>query len=189
LLTILVVTIHAPDALSLDTSFSADGKVTTSFSAGDDVGSGIAVQSDDKIVVVGTSDDGSGTSEFAVARYLPDLSLTGGGGGGGGCFIATAAYGSPMQPYVKVLHEFRDRFLLVNTAGKGFVRLYNTYSPPIANLIADSESLRAIVRLCLIPFVGVSWVALKIGFVPTMALMLLVGSGLIGFVWFRRKYK
>ena len=75
------------------------GKETTSFSAGDDVGSGIAVQSDDKIVVVGTRDSGSGTSEFAVARYLPDLSFSfpgGGGGGGGGCFIATAAYGSPM---------------------------------------------------------------------------------------------
>ena len=74
--------------------------MTTSFSAGDDVGSGIAVQSDDKIVVVGTSDDGSGTSEFAVARYLLDLSFTGGGGGvsggGSGCFIATAAYGLPM---------------------------------------------------------------------------------------------
>ena len=58
------------------------GKVTTSFSAGDDVGSGIAVQSDNKIVVVGTSDDGSGTSEFAVARYLPDLSFSFNGGGG-----------------------------------------------------------------------------------------------------------
>ena len=29
----------------------------------------------------------------------------------------------------------------------------------------------------------------KIGFVPKMALMLLSGSGFIGFVWFRRKYK
>ena len=108
LLTFLIVTIHASDALSLDTSFGADGKVTTSFSAGNDLGSGIAVQSDDKIVVVGTSDNGSGASEFAVARYPLDLSFFGfgagsedgggGGGGGGGCFIATAAYGSPMQP-------------------------------------------------------------------------------------------
>ena len=79
LLTILVVTMHASDALSLDNSFSGDGMVTTSFSAGNDVGSGIAVQSDDKIVVVGTSDSGSGTSDFAVARYPADLSLTGGG--------------------------------------------------------------------------------------------------------------
>jgi len=119
-----------------DGSFTTNGIIsglaTTSFSAGDDVGSGIAVQSDDKIVAVGTSDDGSGTSDFAVARYLQDLSFLfpgadGGGGGGGGCFIATAAYGSPMQPYVKVLNKFRDRFLRVNTAVKGFVRLYNTY--------------------------------------------------------------
>jgi uncharacterized delta-60 repeat protein len=75
LLPLLIVTIHASDALALDTSFSDDGKVTTSFSAGDDVGSGIAVQPDDKIVVVGTSDDGSGTSEFAVARFNSDGSL------------------------------------------------------------------------------------------------------------------
>ena len=75
LLTLLIVTIHASDALSLDTSFSGDGLVTTSFSAGDNVGSGIAVQSDDKIVVVGTSDDGSGSSEFAVARFNVDGSL------------------------------------------------------------------------------------------------------------------
>ena len=76
------------------------GKAITSFTAGDDIGSGIAVQSDDKIVVVGTADDGSGDSDFAVARYPVDLSLTGGGGGGGGgggCLISAAAYGFRMQ--------------------------------------------------------------------------------------------
>ena len=85
---------------SIDASFpdpdNSSGKAITSFTAGDDIGSGIAVQSDGKIVVVGTADDGSGDSDFAVARYNPaDLSLTGGGGGGGGggCFIATAADG------------------------------------------------------------------------------------------------
>jgi hypothetical protein len=53
LLASLIFAMHASDALSLDTSFGTDGRVTTSFSNGDDVGSGIALQSDDKIVVVG----------------------------------------------------------------------------------------------------------------------------------------
>src|SRR5210317_2002656 len=75
LLTLLIVTIHASDALALDTSFSGDGKVTTSFSGGDDVGSGIAVQANGKIVVVGTSNSGSGNSGFAVARFNDDGSL------------------------------------------------------------------------------------------------------------------
>jgi len=104
---------------SLTGTGTAFGKMTTSFSAGDDVGSGIAVQFDDKVVVVGTRDDGSGTSDFAVARYLPDLKrfegslgrgVGGGGGGGGGCFITTAIYDSPMQFSTKVWLEFRDRF-------------------------------------------------------------------------------
>ena len=100
----MIVTIHASDALSLDTSFSGDGMATISFSAGNDVGSGIAVQSDDKIVAVGTSDNGSGTSQFAVARYRLDLTSNGGGGGGGGsCFIETATYGSPTIGFVPTM--------------------------------------------------------------------------------------
>jgi len=113
----------------------------------------------------------------------------GGGGGGGGCFIATAAYGSLMEPHVKILRDFRDRFLLHNSMGKGFVRLYNTYSPPMANFIAKHDNLRAMVRISLLPVVGVSWITLKIGPLSTVALMLLFISCFVGLIWHRRRYK
>jgi len=89
------------------------------------------------------------------------------------CFIATAAYGSPMEPQVEVLREFRDRFLLDNRPGKIFVLFYNTYSPELADFMARHDNLRTVVRLGLLPLVGVSWIALKLGPIPTMVFMLL----------------
>lgn len=104
------------------------------------------------------------------------------GGGGGGCFIATAAYGSPMAPQVKVLREMRDRFLLNNVLGKTLVDFYYDYSPAAADFIAGHAGLRAMVRVGLLPLVGVSWIALKIGLVPSIGFMLVFGICLIGLV-------
>ncbi len=112
-----------------------------------------------------------------------------GSGGGGGCFIATAAFGSPMQPYVRILREFRDKFLLNNIFGKAFVNLYYKYSPPMADFIAEHANLRAIICVSLLPVVGMSWVAMKYGAEPIMALLLFCGIGLIGLVRVRNKFK
>jgi subtilisin family serine protease len=92
-------------------------------------------------------------------------------GGGGGCFIATAAYGSPMEPHVELLREIRDRYLRHNAVSKSLVSPYYKYSPPVADVIARNKSLRA---LSLLPIVGVSWVALEFGPAPTIAFMLLL---------------
>ncbi len=86
---------------------------------------------------------------------------SGGGSGGGGCFIATAAFGSYEAPYVKLLRDFRDQYLLTNYVGKIFVRFYYTYSPPIAQFIQDRENLKALVRIGLLPLIGMSFILLK----------------------------
>jgi hypothetical protein len=104
-------------------------------------------------------------------------------GAGGACFIATAAFGSPMQPYVKILREFRNRILLNNSIGKFLVNFYYKYSPPMADCISRHDNLRAAVRICLLPVVGMSWIALKFGPASTLGLFLLFAlmsaSGLI----------
>ena len=57
---------------SLDGAFGSGGRVTTNFTgASDDLGSAVALQSDGKIVVGGTSDD-----NFALARYTLKASST-----------------------------------------------------------------------------------------------------------------
>ena len=90
---------------------------------------------------------------------------------------------------MKILRDFRDRFLVHNSLGKSLVHLYYAYSPPMADFIAKHDSLKAVVRVSLFPVVAVSWAVLNIGPVSTLALMFLLVSGFIGIIWFRRKYK
>ncbi len=83
---------------------------------------------------------------------------SGGDGGGGGCFIATAAFGSILEPQVALLRQFRDSYLMTSTLGQKFVELYYHYSPPLADLIRQSELLKLIVRTALLPLLALAYV-------------------------------
>jgi hypothetical protein len=71
----------------------------------------------------------------------------------GGCFIATAAYGTPLAAEVRLLERFRDRYLLTSPPGRFLVQRYNRHSPPIARYIAGRPMLRAAVRAALHPVI------------------------------------
>ena len=75
------------------------------------------------------------------------------GGGGGPCFIATAAYGTPMAADIDTLRTLRDTYLLSNSVGTAFVDTYYRVSPAVANVVAQSPALAAAVRLLLVPVI------------------------------------
>ena len=133
-----------------------------------------------------TAADGSIVDQGAPAT-VTSTPVSSGDGGGGGCFIATAAYGSYMEPHIMILRKFRDRFLLENSIGKAFVNFYYKYSPPMAKFISKHSISRGLVRVSLLPIVGMSWVALKLGLLNTMSLMFFFSICLIGGIIFRRK--
>lgn len=86
------------------------------------------------------------------------------------CFIATAAYGSNMEPDVVILRKFRNHYLLTNPIGRGFTAFYYRYSPPMADFIRDNEILKSITRMALFPFVLMAKLLLS----TTLAFRLLI---------------
>jgi uncharacterized delta-60 repeat protein len=77
ILTTLFLTLGATTSAqpgNLDGDFDADGKVTTDFGTGDDLGQSVAVQPDGRIVVAGSASNGT-NKDFAVARYNMDGTL------------------------------------------------------------------------------------------------------------------
>ncbi len=67
------------------------------------------------------------------------------------CFIATAAYGSSLEPKLGTFRAFRHRFLLLNPYGRRFVEKYYQWGPYAARWIYDHDWARPIVRAGLWP--------------------------------------
>jgi hypothetical protein len=147
---------------------------TTAASATSYADSGLAATTTYTYRVRATGTGGnSAFSAEASATTIAGGSGGGGGGGGGGCFIATAAFGSPLAAEVRVLREFRDRALLTNAPGQILVRIYYRLSPSLARAIAANGTLRAATRGALRPVIW--WVHLALAS-PALALALSGGT-------------
>ncbi len=91
----------------------------------------------------------------STSTVIPEVTDNSGDGGSGGvkCFIATAAYDSYLDPHVKSLRNFRDTYLLSNSAGRIFVEFYYKYSPHFATYITNHEPIKWTIRFFLSPIV------------------------------------
>ena len=107
-----------------------------------------------------------------------------GAGNRPGCFIATAAFGSPLAGQVEILRQFRDRYLLTNALGQKFVSWYYRNGPVASNFIKDKPLAKAAVRLALYPLIGFSFLLIS-GYLPFMTVGLLISALL--FLRFRQK--
>jgi Beta-propeller repeat len=173
--------------VSLDSTATS---TTTQFvgGTGDDFGLGLAVDRSGNVFLVGDTSSadfpvtasavqttfGGTTNAFVVTITQLGISAAAGGGNSSTCFIATAAFGSPIAREVGVLREFRDDVLLPHAAGRAAVAAYYRIGPALAGVIAQSETLKALVRAGLAPMI---WLApLARGHVA-LAFYLVIGAG------------
>jgi uncharacterized repeat protein (TIGR01451 family) len=127
---------------------SSAAQVTAQFTAGS------AATLNSTAAVTGAETDPQPANDSATATTTAISSQPRAEGGGSkNCFIATAAYGTPMDEEVRYLRAFRDQYLLGHRIGRSFVEWYYRVSPPIADFIREHPWLRTTVRAVLAPFV------------------------------------
>lgn len=73
------------------------------------------------------------------------------------CIIATAAYGSPLSPTVRMMRSLRDTKIGSTFTGKNFVSIFNSWyyswSPGVADMVEKTELRREAARILLTPLV------------------------------------
>ena len=104
---------------TLDASFGVKGRVRTDFTAGWDGASGVAIQADGRIVVVGTAGSGPDT-KFALARYNNDGTPDASFGGNGKVVTDFTAWRDGAKG---VAIQADGRIVVVGIAGEGQVRV------------------------------------------------------------------
>lgn len=62
------------------------------------------------------------------------------------CFVATAAFGTPLQYEIQVLRDWRDNTLRYTGVGRKFIATYYKFGPVVANFIRKYPVFKAPVR-------------------------------------------
>lgn len=88
-----------------------------------------------------------------TAEQLASASAAYGAGDRGPCFIATAAYGTPLASEIDVLRDMRDAHMLTNLPGTVLADTYYRSSPALAQTIAHHPQGAALVRALLRPLI------------------------------------
>lgn len=100
------------------------------------------------VVVRGTSNSSVKTATFTLNVAA----------GESRCIIATAAYGSELDPHVSKLRSFRDNVVMGTYAGSRFMTVFNAFyyswSPHVADLIRENDVLASIVRGSILPLLS-----------------------------------
>ncbi len=82
------------------------------------------------------------------------------------CLIATATYGSELSPEVRLLRDFRDYSLMKSKVGSSFLIVFNawyySFSPYVAQYIANHPIARMLMKGILYPLVGFLFLASKV---------------------------
>jgi len=123
---------------------------------------------------------------ISVDDFWETYKKSGGGEEGGFCFVATAAWGSPMEGSVVLLRAFRDSVLLTSPWGRSFVRLYYLHGPGLAAFIHDKPVLRFAARVALLPAVALAWFTVAASQLARVVLLLALGTLFLLAVQMRR---
>jgi len=115
----------------------------------------VSRQTQFEVVLQTTTTSSSSSSTFTSQATPPSQ-----------CFIATAAYGSPLSPEVAMLRTFRDSEILHTFAGRSFMLAFNafyySFSPQVAAYITANTAIRSATKLVLYPLIGILYVSSRI---------------------------
>ncbi|MDW8034802.1 MAG: CFI-box-CTERM domain-containing protein, partial [Nitrososphaerota archaeon] len=109
------------------------------------------------------------------------------------CLIATAAYGSEVDPQVQTLRDFRDNFVMKTFAGSNFMIVFNAFyyswSPHVAEAEYRNPALKDIVKFMIYPLISSlefsRSVSIFFSNIPELAVLIsgLIASSLIALIY------